>query len=50
MGNQTLTKFILMYKYDKNLLKASEKGNLINRYASAINYQGEITEVLKEIK
>lgn len=51
MGNQTLTKFILMYKYDENLLLASEKSNLIKRYASAINYQGEnIIDVLNEIK
>lgn len=40
MGNQALTKLIIMYKYDSNLLKPEEKKTLQNKYAAAINFEG----------
>jgi DNA sulfur modification protein DndB len=50
MGNQGLTKLLLMYLFDNALLRPFEKSNLIKRYAAAINYQGEnLDEVLNEI-
>lgn len=51
MGNKTLIKSILKYKYDQNILKPYELNNLKLRYASAINFQGEnIEDVLLEVK
>ena len=50
MGNQGLTKLLLIYLYDSNLLKPYELGNLKKRYAGAINFQGKnLDDVLKEI-
>ncbi|OCA80579.1 hypothetical protein BBH99_00305 [Chryseobacterium contaminans] len=51
MGNKTLIKSILKYKYDESLLKQYELQNLKTKYASAINFQGNnIDDVLKDIK
>jgi DNA sulfur modification protein DndB len=50
MGSKTLIKYILKYKYDKELMRPFELVNLTNSYAAAINYQGEdINNVLNEI-
>lgn len=50
MGNQGLTKLLLIYLFDKNLLRPFEIRNLKNRYAAAINFQGEnLDDVLNEI-
>ncbi len=50
MGNQKLTKLILMYKFDKQILELIEIETLKTKYAAAINFQGENTEsVLHEI-
>jgi DNA sulfur modification protein DndB len=50
MGNQTLTKLLLIYKIDKNLIKEKELLNLIKSYASAINHQGILNEdILKNL-
>lgn len=51
MGNQGLTKLLLIYLYDKTLLRPSEVNNLVKRYAAAINYNGEnIYDVLEDIE
>lgn len=51
MGNKTLVKSILKYKYDESILKPYELKNLVLRYSSAINFQGEnLEDVLSEIK
>lgn len=39
MGNQGLTKLLLIYIYDKEILKPSEVMTLKKKYAAAINYQ-----------
>ena len=50
MGNQVLTKLLLIYLFDKSLLKPFEVRNLKNRYAAAINFQGKnLDDVLNEI-
>lgn len=50
MGTQGLTKLLLMYLFEKEILKPFELRNLKNRYAAAINFQGEnIDDVLNEI-
>lgn len=50
MGNQGLTKLLLMYLFDKNLLRPFELRNMMNRYAAALNFKGDnIEDVLKEI-
>ncbi len=51
MGNKTLVKSILKYKFDESILKHYEMNNLILRYGSAINFQGEnLADVLSELK
>ncbi|WP_259016571.1 DGQHR domain-containing protein [Emticicia fluvialis] len=51
MGNKTLTKQILIYIYQQDLLKATEKESLIQKYAHAINFDGQnVSDVLMEIK
>lgn len=50
MGSKTLIKYIIKYKYNKDLMKPYELSNLTKSYAAAINYQGEdINDVLNEI-
>ncbi len=49
MGSQVLTKLLLLYKYDRELLKPGELEKLEEGYASKINYKGNVKDVLKEI-
>src|SRR5690606_25937505 len=49
MGNQGLTKLLLIYIFDKSLLKPPELKNMKNRYAAAINFEGNIDDILNEI-
>lgn len=50
MGNQGLTKLLLIYLFDKTLVKPAEINVIKNKYAAAINYQGEdLNKVLDEI-
>ena len=50
MGNQGLTKLLLIYLFNKDLLTTSEFKNLKIKYAAAINFKGEnLDDVLKEI-
>lgn len=50
MGNQGLTKLLLIYQFDKSILKPAELGAIKNKYAAAINFQGDsLDDVLNEI-
>ncbi len=50
MGNKTLTKQILIYKFKEDLLKSSEKKALVQNYAHAINFLGEdLADVLSQV-
>jgi len=50
MGNQGLTKLLLMYKYDENVLRSHERINLTKGYAAAINFSGEnLNHVLEDV-
>lgn len=50
MNNQMLTKLLLIYLYDPNLLKDKDVADLRAKYAGAINYEGDISDVLNLIK
>ncbi|MEO7977691.1 DNA sulfur modification protein DndB [Flavobacterium sp.] len=51
MGNKTLVKYILKYKFDENILKPYEMSNLLLKYAQVVNFQGDnIEDVLVDIK
>ncbi len=41
MNNQGLTKLLLIFKFDPTLLKNVERSVIKNKYAAAINFQGE---------
>ncbi|NOT92477.1 DGQHR domain-containing protein [Ferruginibacter sp.] len=50
MGNQGLTKLLLIYLFDSTVLKPAELGALKNKYAASINFQGDnLDEVLDQI-
>jgi DNA sulfur modification protein DndB len=50
MGNQGLTKLLLIYLFDKSILKPAELNAIKNKYAAAINFQGEdLDNVFNEI-
>lgn len=49
MGSRPLVKTILKYKFNPDTIRPFELENLKNKYASAINYQGNnINEILKD--
>lgn len=50
MGNQGLTKLLLIYKFDQTLIKPAELGAIKNKYAASINFQGlNLNEVLNDV-
>lgn len=50
MGNQGLTKLLLIYLFDKSLLRPFEIKILNTRYAAAINFQGSnVNDALNEL-
>jgi DNA sulfur modification protein DndB len=49
MGNQGFTKLLAIFLFDPQLLRPGERRNLQLKYAAAISYEGDITNVLNII-
>lgn len=50
VSNQLTTRFLLLYLFDKSILKPKELKTLKTKYAAAINYNGNVDDVLLSIK
>jgi DNA sulfur modification protein DndB len=50
MSNQLTTRLLLLYLFDENSLKVNDAIKLKDKYAAAINYDGNKDEVLDTIK
>lgn len=51
MGNATLTRYLLMFLYDKSVLTAKEIESLKTKYAAALNVEiKDVNKLLKELK
>lgn len=49
MGNQGTTKLFLIYLFNRDLIRPGELKNLKLKYASSINYEGDVENVLNSI-
>lgn len=50
MGNQGLTKLLLIYLYDNAFVKPTELKSIVIQYSASINFQGsDLSQVLNEI-
>lgn len=51
MGNATLTRYLLMFLYDKNTLTTKEFESLKSKYAAALNVEiKSVNNLLKKLK
>ncbi|MCL7987094.1 DGQHR domain-containing protein [Sphingobacterium sp. lm-10] len=50
MNSSTLTQMLMVYKFDSKLISGAKLGKLEKEYASKIDYDGKVSEVLKRIK